>query len=240
VEGLSAISRGAILKKNPIPPARMLLCAWCKEVVKLMGKGKGPPKEIPIGKSGFTVKDFDALSASHGVCAACAEGLREEAKALKNPASNPPAWVRDKAKWKRAVDLATVSYGKKIGRKQVREIYAVIIAIYRNLGGRVKRKAKSNPSPKEWDALVALFNEFHGFEPTEVTVLNMPSLTIPTALVKLGELSEVTYKSAKFDGRQRLYVHKFKNSRPVLAASADGRLFIVGGDYKITERGIER
>lgn len=216
----------------------MALCAWCHKVVTVKKKGSRPAREIPIAESGFTVGDFGAHG-SHGICTACAAELRKEVSAVKNPASNPPTWVRDKGKWKEAVRLARVSYGQKIGSRQIRNIYAVIVTIYKNLGGRVTRKVKRNPSESEWQAVVKLFCEFHDFEPTAVVVHKVKTLKIPGVLVSLGDLVEVTYKSGKWDKRQRLYVHKFGKDKPVLAASENGDLFIVGGGYKITSRGIE-
>lgn len=224
------------MKKNRTPPAAMTLCAWCHKVVTVKKKGSRPAREIPIAESGFTAADFR----SHGICSSCAVDLRKEMRPVKNPASNPPAWVRDKAKWKEAVNLTQVSYGHKIGTKQVREIYAVIVNIYKNLGGRVLRKIKRNPSEAEWRAVVSLFDEFHEFEPTTAVVHKVDSLKIPGVLVSLGDLVEITYKSNKFDKRSRLYVHKFGADKPVLAASKDGKLFIIGGGYRITSRGIER
>lgn len=224
------------MKKNRKAPITMAICAWCQKVGWRKGKRPQSEREFLISESQFTVKDF----VSHGICTACAAELRGQMTPQKNPATNPPAWVRDSAKWRKAVDLASVSYGKKIGKKQVREVYAVIVTIYKNLGGRVTRKVKRNPSEGEWRAVVDLFDEFHDFEPTTAIVYKIDSLRIPDVLVRLGELVEVTYKSDKFDRRSRLYVHKFGKDKPVLAASKDGCLFIVGGGYKITARGIER
>lgn len=227
------------MKKYRKPPATLTLCAWCHKVVTVKKKGSRPAHEIPIVESGFTVGDFGAHG-SHGICSSCAVEFLKGISRSKNPASSPPSWVRDKAKWREAVKLAQVSYGHKIGAKQVREVYAVIVNIYKNLGGRVSRKIKGNPSDDEWQAVVRLFDEFHDFEPTTAVVCKVDSLKIPGVLVSLGDLVEVTYKSNKFDKRSRLYVHKFGADKPVLAASKDGKLFIIGGGYGITSRGIER
>lgn len=233
------MARGKGVKRNPKPPASVILCAWCQKIVKVLDQGKGVVREIPLSESGFTVKDF-ALHGSHGICAKCGKRLMKEAKALKNPTSNPPPWVRDKAKWKEAVKLAQLSYGQKIGSKEVANVYAVIVTIYKNLGGRIARKTKRNPSEGEWRAVIDLFSEFHDFEPTSVIVHEVESLDIPGVLVRLGDLVELTYKSDKFDKRSRLYVHKFGRDKPTLAVCKNGRLFIVGGGYKVTSRGIER
>jgi len=63
---------------------------------------------------------------------------------------------------------------------------------------------------------------------------------IPDVLVHLGELRGVVYRSDRGQGRiPRTYVHFFERP-PTLAADPDGRrLFIVGGRYRVTRRGIE-
>jgi len=223
------------MKRNPKPPITMAICAWCKKVGWKKGKSPQAEREFLIADSPFTVKDFK----SHSFCVKCAAEFRKTMPTGKNPAASPPSWVRDKAKWKEAMGLAQVSYGHKIGSREARSLYAVVVAIYKDLGGRIRRKVKRNPSEKEWRAVIDLFDEFHEFEPDSTIVFKVNSLKIPGVLVKLGDLHEVTYKSNKFDRRSRLYAHKFGRSKPILAADKDGRLFIIGGGYKITNRGIE-
>lgn len=224
-------------KRKRKPPATSALCAWCKKVVRV--RRAGGDKEVPVSESGFTAREFD-LSGSHGICKKCAAELMKGVKAVKNPGTGAPSWVRDKAKWKEALDVATVVYGRKVRSRQSRDVYAAIISIYKNLGGRVKRRVLRNPSDSEWEAVIGLFGEFHGFDPSDVLTVSVKSLSMPGVLMQLGTLQEVVYKSDKFDGRKRLYVHKFGKDKPVLAAGGDGRLYIIGGGYKITERGIER
>ena len=102
-----------------------------------------------------------------------------------------------------------------------------------------KARTKKNPTATEIDAAMALSEKFNGFEPSTATMQPVESLKIPTVLVELGELVELTYKSNKGDKRKRLYVHAFGANKPILAASGDGRLFILGGKFEITDRGIE-
>jgi hypothetical protein len=62
---------------------------------------------------------------------------------------------------------------------------------------------------------------------------------IPPVLVELGRLMAVVYRSDKWVGRPRTYIHYMKDP-PRLAADVEGRrLFVVGGSYRITEKGIE-
>jgi len=60
-----------------------------------------------------------------------------------------------------------------------------------------------------------------------------------TGLV-VGDLDGVLYTTVR-DGKTEHYQHDFKKgSRPLLAASSDGKsLHILGGEYEFTERGIE-
>lgn len=59
-------------------------------------------------------------------------------------------------------------------------------------------------------------------------------------MLPVGELDGVLYTTVR-DGQTEKYIHKFrKKSRPLLAASHDGKsLHILGGEYEFTERGIE-
>jgi hypothetical protein len=58
-------------------------------------------------------------------------------------------------------------------------------------------------------------------------------------LLAFGELLEVKYRTTR-DGQTELYRHPFRaSSRPLLAARHDGsRVYIVGGRYRFTDRGI--
>lgn len=64
-----------------------------------------------------------------------------------------------------------------------------------------------------------------------------PGVKIP--LFAFGELMGVKYRTVR-DGREELYEHSFRQtSRPLLAARHDGsRIYIVGGRYRFTDRGI--
>jgi len=57
---------------------------------------------------------------------------------------------------------------------------------------------------------------------------------------RVGECDGILYTTVR-DGIKESYIHKFKKrSRPHLAVSFDGKqLFILGGGYRFTERGIE-
>jgi hypothetical protein len=62
---------------------------------------------------------------------------------------------------------------------------------------------------------------------------------LPAAVLVIGELEGVIYSTVRDDTAER-YIHKFKkNSRAMLCASPDGdQLFIIGGSFEFTDRGI--
>ena len=82
-----------------------------------------------------------------------------------------------------------------------------------------------------------LYREFSGHEPDESELIEVPDM--PRAVLVIGELEGVIYSTVRDDTAER-YIHKFhKSSRPMLCASPDGeQLFIVGGRFEFTDRGI--
>ena len=219
-------------------PSHIRLCAWCQHIVK-KGRGKSE-KEIPIGQSGYTVADFKR-SGSHTICTVCAKPLRDAAakmnkSSVAQASTNPPVWAMDKKKWREAVQAVVEGYG----RKKPADFYAVVAHVYKQKGGRVNRKAKGNPSDAEWGEALNLFAEFHEFLPDTVTVATVGRKSMPSLVVKIGELTELTYRSDKWDkgGIAVDYTHKFKKPLPTLVSDADGNLYIIGGSYKINADGI--
>lgn len=81
------------------------------------------------------------------------------------------------------------------------------------------------------------FRAFSGMEPANL--IEVKAGPVPKMAWLLGELEEVLYNT-KRDGKQERYLHPFKKSaRPLLAVDAEsGQLFLVGGDYTVTDRGI--
>jgi len=83
----------------------------------------------------------------------------------------------------------------------------------------------------------ALYKDFSGHEGNEYEMIEAPKL--PAAVLVIGELEGVIYSTVRDDTPER-YIHKFKaKSRPMLCASPDGdQLFIIGGNFEFTDRGI--
>jgi hypothetical protein len=85
------------------------------------------------------------------------------------------------------------------------------------------------------------YREAHwGLDPTKRERFDVPDPRDNGKMIAWGELVAVTYGTKKGgDARITDYVHTFERTRPMLCyGDKDGRLYVVGGDYKATERGI--
>lgn len=99
---------------------------------------------------------------------------------------------------------------------------------------------KQNPDPEadsRRERAAQLLEDFSGHEATRV--MNIEDKPIKTGLA-IGDLDFVGYTAVR-DGKRERYIHHFpRNSRPLLAASHDGRqLRILGGEFEFTDAGIE-
>jgi hypothetical protein len=86
---------------------------------------------------------------------------------------------------------------------------------------------------------MTLFREFNRFDPSRVLRMRHAQ-TIPPVAVELGDLVGLIYRSDKGQpGRPRAYIH-FMQDPPRLVSNPEGtQLYIVGGSYRVTRRGIE-
>jgi len=88
-----------------------------------------------------------------------------------------------------------------------------------------------------------MFRGFHWGRSSSRTVKARPSPR-PRSLVKLGQLEAVVYSTRKGHGRNAFahWEHEFGEEggrKPTLAMDpSNKRLHIVGGDYKVEDRGI--
>jgi hypothetical protein len=94
-------------------------------------------------------------------------------------------------------------------------------------------------APPPLDRATALFMRFHAYAPTRVDRVRT-GWQLPSTVVRLGRLVGVIYASDRGScGRERTFVH-FMDDPPVLAADVDGtQLYVLGGCYRVTERGLE-
>lgn len=87
---------------------------------------------------------------------------------------------------------------------------------------------------------IDLYRDFTGLEPESIQKLRV---RVPDAAFVLGECAGVLYDAIRDDGgvQKQHYIHRFrKGSRPLLCVSSDGKtLLILGGEFEVTERGIE-
>lgn len=83
---------------------------------------------------------------------------------------------------------------------------------------------------------VALFERFTGHDAEHGLTIDIPDHDVLTII---GECDGVLYTTVR-DGRLESYVHEFRSKdKPLLCVSDDGRqLYIVGGAYVFTERGV--
>jgi hypothetical protein len=85
----------------------------------------------------------------------------------------------------------------------------------------------------------ATFRRFHCFPPARLLRVRCRRL-MPETVTQLGRLRAVIYRSDRRQpGRPRTFIHFF-DTPPLLTCSPEGRrLYVVGGDYRVTSRGIE-
>jgi hypothetical protein len=84
-----------------------------------------------------------------------------------------------------------------------------------------------------------LYQKFNGFAPTGVRTVRHSRL-MPPVVVQLGKLTGLIYRSDKYKPSEpSTYIH-FLDAPAILASNPEGtQLYVVGGDYQVTARGIE-
>lgn len=82
-----------------------------------------------------------------------------------------------------------------------------------------------------------LYERFSGHNADEVAKVKIPAM--PRVAVAIGDIDGILYTTVR-DGVIEKYIHKFKSrDKPIFAVSPDGKqLFLIGGHYNFTERGI--
>jgi len=86
-------------------------------------------------------------------------------------------------------------------------------------------------------AAARLYSDFTGHEDISIKKVKIPVL--PGTMLQIGEIDGILYSTVR-DGVPEKYIHEFKKkSRPLFCVSPDGKnIYIVGGRYDFTERGI--
>jgi hypothetical protein len=62
---------------------------------------------------------------------------------------------------------------------------------------------------------------------------------VPPVVVELGRLVAVMYRSDKWVGHPRTYIHYMEDPPRLVSDVAGRQLFVIGGNYRVTARGIE-
>jgi hypothetical protein len=103
----------------------------------------------------------------------------------------------------------------------------------------IERKPNPVPASKKVQLRDAgqLYSDFTGHEAEVIDELDKPEY--PDVLLCVGDIDFIGYTTVR-DGVTEKYIHKFKkNCRPLFTVSPDGtQIFLLGGSYDFTERGI--
>lgn len=97
---------------------------------------------------------------------------------------------------------------------------------------------KENPTPRKIKQAQKLAYDFSGHKAKPIGKIKFPEN--PGVGIAIGHVLGISY-STKRDGVKENYYHAFRsvNSRPLLVSSSDGKqLYLIGGSYSFTERGI--
>jgi hypothetical protein len=89
------------------------------------------------------------------------------------------------------------------------------------------------------DEGIDLYQVFNRFQPARVLKVRHARV-MPPVVVELGSLVGLMYRSDKWQpGRPRTFVH-FMDEPPRLVSNTAGtQLYVIGGRYRVTKRGIE-
>jgi hypothetical protein len=113
----------------------------------------------------------------------------------------------------------------------------------------VARGVRMNPVPPSSRAMQSrqvrnqidqardLYERFSGHDAVEIGSVQVQPM--PKVGVAIGEVDGILYSTVR-DGVLEKYIHKFrKKDRPLFVVSPDGTmLYLIGGNYDFTERGI--
>jgi hypothetical protein len=104
---------------------------------------------------------------------------------------------------------------------------------------RCRKRADESPGDGDCGRAQDLFKRFHCFAAPQV-IRKPCRRVIPPVLVHLGQLRGLIYSSDRGQrGSPRTFIHVMETP-PALACDPAGRqLYILGGRYRVTSRGIE-
>ena len=150
-----------------------------------------------------------------------------------------------KARAKTALDKGQLTQGQY--NRIVRKADKVLAHCSRNDKAGKRKPAKKNPPKKKTAKKKTTkkkgnpsYAELHGGRrgPVPKYTTRVPNPTT-TRLTDLGELVELTYRTNKNEMGTFDYVHKFRNPKPRLLVTKNGRGLVVSlGGFRVNERGI--
>jgi len=102
---------------------------------------------------------------------------------------------------------------------------------------KIERSISRIEDSRERDAAM-LYAAFSGDTDIDVESVEL-DITPPDVVVLVGRVTGIAYETVR-DGKLERYLHEFKQkASPMLCASSDGdAIYLVGGKYRFTERGI--
>lgn len=109
------------------------------------------------------------------------------------------------------------------------------------MSGRVPPSSRAKSRPRKYPsrdthAAAGIYERFCGHE---AEIVGRARMTIPRAVAVIGTLDAVEYTTVR-DGETQRFRHPFHvRDRPLLCVGPGGKpLFVIGGRYRFTERGI--
>jgi hypothetical protein len=107
------------------------------------------------------------------------------------------------------------------------------------MSSRWSRAAGPEPSDATPCEAAALFRSFHRFGPGQVIRMPHPR-RMPVVLVHLGWLQGLIYSSDRGSpGRPRRFIHFLETPARLTCDPLGEQLYVLGGRYRVTHRGIE-
>jgi hypothetical protein len=95
------------------------------------------------------------------------------------------------------------------------------------------------PPPASLRKACELFEQFHCYPAWRLAKLACKR-EIPRLLVRVGELRGLIYRSDRGQqGCPRTFVHFLESPAELACDARGGQLYILGGNYRVTPRGIE-
>lgn len=164
----------------------------------------------------------------------------------KNPAARPTvhALAHDLlAEYRKNGEDAACKLFDKLSRVHdlMRRDEATLKRAFNELLESATKPRRTNPVPpsKVVQARNAadLYRRFTGHDALEEVRIDKPVL--PDVMLVVGDIDGIMYTTVR-DGVMEKYVHQFKKkARPLFCVSHDGQqIYLIGGEYDFTERGI--